>query len=76
MDDLALLFKAEERVLRWKAERNYATAELDIALIEKNMRYLISQYEPLNSLKIDREKLRGLFSYIKHGDLARLEREI
>ena len=76
MSDLELLFKAEEEVAKWKAERNYTTARLEIATMRKNMRYLISQHEPLNSSDIDREKLRYIFSYIEHGSILRLRKEI
>ena len=76
MSDLALLFKADEKVSRWTAERNYASAKLDVELMNRNMRYLISQYEPLCYIGVDRNKLRIIFSYVNHGDLKRLKREI
>lgn len=76
MSDLELLFKAEEKVNRWEAECNYASAQLDLALIRRNMRHLISQHEPLNSLGVDRDKLRAIFSYVEHGDIMRLEKEV
>ena len=75
MSDLSLLFKAEERVRHWKAEAENASARLDMALMERNMRYLISQHEPVASLNIDREKLRHILSYIEHGDVNRLIRD-
>ena len=76
MSDLELLFKAEAKVDRWRAERNYASSQLDLAMIRRNMRQLISQHEPLNSTGIDRDKLRVVFSYIEHGSVKRLETEI
>ena len=75
MSDLELLFRAEEKVTRWIAERNYASSQLDLAMIRRNMRHLISQHGPLRSLDVDREKLRIIFSYLEHGNTARLKRE-
>lgn len=76
MSDLELLFKAEDKVTRWIAERNYASAQLDLATMRRNMRCLISQHEPLNSIDIDRDKLRIIFSYIEHGNATGLVNEI
>jgi len=76
MSDLANLFRCEEETRRWYAEYNYSSAMLDIARISEHMSYLISQHEPLNRIGVDREKLRCLFSYLKHGDLHRLDNDI
>ena len=76
MSDLELLFKAEEKVARWIAEYNYASAQLTLAKARRNMRYLISQHEPLSSLGVDRDKLRIIFSYVEHGNTVRLKNEV
>lgn len=76
MSDLELLFKAEARVDRWRAEYNYASSQLDLSTTRRNMKHLISQYEPLNSIDIDRDKLRVVFSYVEHGNITRLKTEI
>ena len=75
MSDLDLLLRAEEKVLRWRAEREYASAQLELEMMKKNMRYLISQHDPLHSIDVDRNKLRLIFDYILHGDEKRLIRE-
>ena len=76
MSDLELLFKAMREVDKWMAERNYASSQLDLAMMRKNMRELISQHEPLHSVDIDRDKLRAVFSYLEHGNATRLENEV
>ena len=74
-DDLQHLFYTEEEVRRWSAERENASARLQLAQMKKSMATLISQYEPVNSLNIDREKLRHILNYVQHGDMSRLLRE-
>ena len=76
MSDLELLFKAERTVDRWRAERNYASSQLDLAMMRRNMRLLISQYEPLHSIDINRGRLRVIFSYVEHGNVTRLKKEV
>jgi len=75
MNDLAELFKAQDVALRWKAERENATARLELAKIKEHCAFLISQHDPVASLGIDREKLRIVLKYIMHGDLSRLNRD-
>lgn len=64
MSDLSILFYREEEVRRWKAENENTGARLQIANMRKRMAELISQYEPVNSLGVDREKLRKLFLFV------------
>ena len=75
MSDLSVLFDCEERVRRWRAEWENASARMELAKINENCARLISQYEPVDSLGIDREILRILLSYVRHGDLSRLDRD-
>ena len=75
MNDLSVLFQAEDHVLRWKAEMENAMARYELAQTRKRIAYLISQHEPVNSLGINRERLRLVLAYIQHGDLQRLERD-
>ena len=75
MNDLSVLFQAEDHVLRWKAEMENAMARYELAQMRKRIAYLISQHEPVASLGIHRERLRTALAYIQHGDLVRLERE-
>lgn len=75
MSDLLDLFRAQEKSARWKAEMENATARLELAQIEERCTYLISQAEPVNSLRLERADLRLVFRYIQHGNLDRLRRE-
>ena len=73
-NDLLALFRAHDEVARWSAERENASARLELAHMRARMAYLLSQHEPVHSLGVDREKLRALLAYVKHGDLARMKR--
>ena len=75
MSDLSRLFASQEVTRRWKAESENASARLEIARIKEHCAYLVSQHEPVNSLGLDRERLRLVLSYIHHGDLQRLLRD-
>ena len=76
MSDLCSLFMREETTRRWRAERENASARLELALIYEHIAYLISQHEPVASLGIDRNELRAILAYIHHGDINRLKREV
>ena len=76
MSDLSVLFSAHEKVARWRAERENATARLEIALIEEHCAHLLSLHEPIASLGLDRERLRLALSYLRHGDLNRINLEL
>jgi len=75
MNNLYTLFRAQEQSARWKCEIENATARYELAKINEHCAFLISQHEPIASLKLDRERLRIVFKYLKHGDLKRLERD-
>ena len=76
MSTLAQLFSAQDQVARWRAERENATARLELAQANECMAFLISQHEPLHTLGIDRNTLATLFSFVRHHDKARLDREL
>ena len=76
MNDLSVLFSAQEKSRRWMAERENASARYELAKIDERCAYLLSQHEPVVSMGLDREKLRIVFSYLKHGNLPRLNRDI
>lgn len=67
MNDLNTLFHREEVVARWRAERENASARLEIAEIKRRMSFLLSQHEPVHGLNIDREVLRKLFLFVETG---------
>jgi len=76
VSDLSVLFSREEEVRRWSAERESASAQLDLAKVRKNCAHLISQHEPVASLGLDREALRLALQYVQHGDENRLMRDL
>ncbi len=75
-NDLARLFSSHEQVARWRAESENASARLDLALTREASAFLLSQYEPVNKLGVNREPLRVLLAYLAHHDKKRLEREV
>jgi hypothetical protein len=75
MSDLSLLFLEEARVAQWEAERSSATANLQIAKMNRRCAYLISQHDPVTMMGLDRERLRLVLSYVRHGDIERLKHE-
>lgn len=74
-NDLGRLFSAHEQVKRWTAERENASARLELAQIRERSAHLLSQHEPVASLGLDREALRVALNFLAHGDLHRLGRE-
>ena len=60
---------------RWAAERENASARLELAQTWECCRLLLSQHDPVFSLGIDRERLAVLLSFIRHHDTDRLRRE-
>ena len=75
-NDLGMLFAADEEVRRWTAERENASARLELARTKASRSFLLSQYEPIHGLGIDREALRILLSFTAHHDKSRLQREV
>ena len=75
MSDFQNYMTAQVEVQRRIADRDAADAKLQLARQSCNAMMLLSQHEPLRGLGLDREKLRHVLSFIKHGDLARLARE-
>ena len=75
MNDLSILWTEQDRVSRWTAEVENATARLQIARMNEHIAHLLSQHEPVASLGLDRERLRLVLNYIRHGEVDRLFRE-
>jgi len=75
MSNLSQLFDAEEKVRRWRAEFENASARLELATIRKNIKYLISQHEPVASTGLDRKQVERILGYVEHGDMKRFIRE-
>ncbi len=74
-EHLANLFNAQDNVRLWRNAVESAQANLEIAMVKANCNLLLSQYEPVNKMNIDREKLKIIFSFIWHGQLDRLQRD-
>lgn len=74
-NDFGTLMFAQNNIERWKAERENATARLELAQMNERIAHLVSQHEPVASLGLDRERLRIALRFIQHGDLGRLSRE-
>jgi hypothetical protein len=74
--DLGRLFSAHDKVERWTAERENATARLELARRDENAAFILSQHEPVATLGMDREALRVLLDFLYHGDKARLNRAV
>ena len=60
-----------EKYIKCQTESKYRA----LAEIEERKDMLLSRWEPLNSLGIDRKNLKILFDYLSHGDKKRLFRE-
>jgi len=75
MSDLNNLFYSELEVKRWQAERENATARLELAHIQRNIHYLLSQHEPVASLTITREVLGKILAYVLNGRLEVFEEQ-
>lgn len=76
MSDLGYLFSQHDKVARWKAEWENASARMELEKIRERHAVLLSQHEPVASLGLDRERLRLALAYVvQHGDLARLGRD-
>lgn len=75
-NDLGDMFAADEVMRRWTAERENASARLELARAARCRAYLLSQHEPVATLGINRDDLRVLMHFLAHGDESRLKREV
>lgn len=73
---LEQLFSAQERSARWKAELERASSKLEQARFMEHMAQLLSRGEPVRQLGWDRQQLAHVFSYLMHGDLKRLNKDL
>jgi hypothetical protein len=65
--DLATMFKHQDEQRRWKAERENASARLELAQIRTRLAEVLSQHQPVASLDINRDDLRKVIDYIRTG---------
>jgi hypothetical protein len=76
-NSLLRLFRAEDEVRRWTAEWENASGRMELAKVKQRAAYLISQYEPINSIGIDRKILLELLDFVTvHGDMERMKRNL
>lgn len=75
MSDLENLYHAQEHTRHWRAECENASARLELAQWKERMAQLMSQYQPVASLELDRERLRLALEFVRHGDIRRLDRD-
>ena len=76
MNPFGLYPSNTEEVRRWEAERENANARLALARTKECCRLLVSQYDPVHILGIDRDALKVLLSFVTHHDPDRLRREV
>ena len=76
MNPFGLYPSNTEEVRRWEAERENANARLDLARTRECCKLLVSQYNPVRSLGMDRDALKVLLSFVMHHDPDRLRREV
>ena len=75
MNEFGMYPSNTDAVRRWEAERENAGAQLQLALTRECCKLLVSQYDPVHSLGIDRAALKVLLDFVLHHDPQRLRRE-
>lgn len=76
MNEFGMYPSNNDTVKRWMAERENATARLELAKTKECCALLVSQYDPVASLGINRDALKILLAFVQHHDPARLRQEI
>ena len=76
MSDFANYMHKQDITARWRAEHNATSYALDLAQVKERCAELISQHEPVNSLRLHREDLRHVLRFLHHGDMDRLHRDL
>lgn len=75
MNEFGMYPSNTEAARRWAAERENAEARRNLALTRECCALLVSQYDPVFSLGIDRARLKVLLDFVQHHDPARLRRD-
>ena len=76
MSDYGMYPFNSDKVKRWTAEMENATARTQLELVRECCELLIDQHEPVNSLGINRDHLDVLLRFVLHHDVSRLKREV
>ena len=69
MSDFSAYMSRKEVTAKFRAERDGATARLELALMHERCAEVMSQHEPLNTLGLDREAVRRLLCFLNSGRL-------
>lgn len=75
MNEFGMYPSNTDAAKRWKAEGENAAARLELALTRECCKLLLSQYDPVHALGIDRDRLKPLLDFVLHHDTTRLRRE-
>lgn len=75
MNEFGMYPSNTDAARHWTAARDNASSQLELARVRECCRLLVSQYDPVASLGIDRDALKVLLSFVQHHDTARLRRE-
>ena len=69
VQDFSRYMSAKETTARYRAQREAASAGLDLAQMRERCAEVISQHEPLNTLGLNRDAVRRLVLFIQCGRL-------
>lgn len=75
MNEFGMYPSNDVSVQRWNAERENATARMELERIRACCQLIISQHDPVASLGLDRDRLAVVLNFVRHGDTARLRRD-
>lgn len=75
MNEFGMYPSNSDAARRWAAECENAGAQRELALTRECCKLLVSQYDPVHSLGIDRAALKVLLDFVQHHDPQRLRRE-
>ena len=75
MNEFGMYPSNTDEVKRWMAERENASARLELAKTKECCRLLLSQHDPVFSLGINRNALKILLDFVQHHDTFRLRRD-
>lgn len=75
MNEFGMYPSNSDTVRRWMAESENASARVELARTRECCKLLVSQYDPVHSLGIDRDALKVLLDFVQHHDTHRLRRE-
>lgn len=68
-NDFSRYMNAKEITARHRAQRDAASAGLDLAIMRERCAEVLSQHEPINTLGLDRDAVRRLVFFIQCGRL-------